>query len=495
MNVCARIIHDESFPRDGVSLNSNTDKVDIEIQYDGPRAIAQWAIQMELMYPQSAVMMKGDVSGAFRNLHIHADSCGMFAGYLPRHNRIVVHLTLPFGWTDSPAFYWIAGGAIHAIHNSRLGFDTLSYCDDHMLMQAAVNARARAEELSLRRSMILVLGTRACNEKKFTTWARQCTALGLTFCFDTQTVSMPPAKITKAVGRLLALLVPAKIRAKQLREALGLLRHVGSCVPAARPFFNRLQARECVLNKVGVPLPLGPGAAEDVHWLVSMLKIGGMNGVPWSRFAGSRAPDCYVNMDASDWGVCGVWHERKQYFAVPWDEHEKALISKFKSRDDMSFSINIRELLGGFYSLVVWIDAWSREFGKDAIVRFVIDNTSAVCWTNSRTTSHPDAQAVLRIMSLMEAAHHLQTSAEHVAGVDNVWADLGSRQWTSNAALSEFELLNVGYEQVAVGAQWRRPSECWDKCYKTMPCPEEAMKFMTAPGGNGASSVEPCNSQ
>ena len=41
-------------------------------------------------------------------------------------------------------------------------------------------------------------------------------------------------------------------------------------------------------------------------------------------------------------------------------------------------------------------------------------------------TDH-DAQSVLRIMSLLEAAYHLQTSAEHVAGVDNVWADLGSR--------------------------------------------------------------------
>ena len=36
---------------------------------------------------------------------------------------------LAFWWTDSPAFYWIAGGAIHTIHNSRLGFDTLNYCD------------------------------------------------------------------------------------------------------------------------------------------------------------------------------------------------------------------------------------------------------------------------------------------------------------------------------------------------------------------------------
>ena len=86
-------------------------------------------------------------------------------------------------------------------------------------------------------------------------------------------------------------------------------------------------------------------------------------------------------------------------------------------------------------------------------MRFVFDNTSAVSWTNSRTTSHPEAHMVLRITSLMRPAYHLQTTSEHVAGVTNVWSDLGSRQWTSDAALAEFELLNMGYEQVGAAAQ------------------------------------------
>jgi hypothetical protein len=59
--------------------------------------------------------------------------------------------------------------------------------------------------------MVTVLGTTACNEKKFTTWQRQCMALRLIFDFDSQTVSMPASKIAKIVGGLLALLDATKV--------------------------------------------------------------------------------------------------------------------------------------------------------------------------------------------------------------------------------------------------------------------------------------------
>lgn len=495
ISVCARITHDTSFPRDGFNVNSNTDKLDVEIHYDGPKEIARWALFMEQRFPGTATMMKGDVAGAFRNLHIHRDHCGRFAAYIAELNVVVVNLTLPFGWTDSPAHYWIAGGAIAAIHNSRHGFYNLVYCDDHMLMQAKVGFRARAEELALRRAMILVLGTRACNEKKFTTWARVCTALGLTFDFDTQTVSMPPAKIAKAIGQLLSLLALAKVHSKVLREVLGLMRHVACCVPAARPFYNRLQARLCVLDRVSLPLALGVGATEDVRWLLLLLRSGGMNGVSWQRFSASKPPNCHINMDASDWGVCGVWQEKKQYFAIPWSEEESELIAKFKSREDMTFSINIRELLGAYFAMSIWIDTWKQLYGQEAHVRFVIDNMSAVAWSNTRSSGHPQAQTVLRVMGLLEATYHLYSTAEHISGADNGWADAGSRKWASVDACKNFELLSTDYVQVEVAPRWRRPSDAWAECCKTEPSHLEAMKFMEDIGVSGVLSAKPWGTQ
>ncbi len=73
-----------------------------------------------------------------------------------------------------------------------------------------------------------VLGTTACNEKKFTIWQRQRKANGLIFDFDYQTVSMPASKIAKIVGHLLALLDAPKVTLTQLGETMGLLRYLGS---------------------------------------------------------------------------------------------------------------------------------------------------------------------------------------------------------------------------------------------------------------------------
>ena len=119
---------------------------------------------------------------------------------------------------------------------------------------------------------------------------------------------MPPAKIAKAVGQLLSILAMVKARSKTLRELLGLMRHVACCVHVARPLYNRVQARLSVLDRVNLPLAIGAGSNEDIRWLLLLLRKGGMNGVSWQRFLGSKPPSCRINMDASDWGVmsCGM---------------------------------------------------------------------------------------------------------------------------------------------------------------------------------------------
>ena len=44
---CARIIYDASYPRKGINLNARSVKVDVPMKYDGPKAIARWAIASE----------------------------------------------------------------------------------------------------------------------------------------------------------------------------------------------------------------------------------------------------------------------------------------------------------------------------------------------------------------------------------------------------------------------------------------------------------------
>jgi hypothetical protein len=138
--------------------------------------------------------------------------------------------------------------------------------------------------------MVTVLGTTACNEKKFTTWQRQCRALGLIFDFDSLTVPMPASKMAKIVGRLLALLDATKVTLRQLRETMGLLRYLGTCIPVAKPFYNRLQAFMCVLEKVSVPLRLQSNQVEDIRWLSALFRSDALQDMSMARLAGAIPP-------------------------------------------------------------------------------------------------------------------------------------------------------------------------------------------------------------
>ena len=53
-------------------------------------------------------------------------------------------------------------------------------------------------------------------------------------------------------------------------------------------------------------------------------------------------------------------------------------------------------------------------------------------------------------MGLMEAVHCVYTTAVHTPGVENDWADAGSRLWTSPEAEAKFADLSRGYVQVVV---------------------------------------------
>ncbi len=278
--------------------------------------------------------------------------------------------------------YSILGQAIKAIHNSRPGFQNLVFCDDHILIGDGRQFETQVSGITLRRAMVTVLGTTACNEKKFTTWQRQCKALGLNFDFDSQTVSIPASKIAKIVGRLLALLDATKVTLRQLRETMGLFCYLGTCIRVAKPFYSRLQVFMCFFEKISAPLQLQSDQVKDIRWLLALFSSDSLQDMSMARLAGAIPPHDCINMDAPGAGVCRVWHSQKKR-----NDHEKECIRKFK-KIDSAFSINYGELMGASFSLVLWCTEWRRVYGKDVHIRMIIDNMSTVAWTDTRNTNH-----------------------------------------------------------------------------------------------------------
>ncbi|ETL88007.1 hypothetical protein L917_12893 [Phytophthora nicotianae] len=124
----ARAIHGLSYP-ELASVNDNTAADDsVIVTFDGPQALARRILEVEVEFPDDAMMMSGDVSGAFKHIPVHADHVGrFFLGAVPELGILVIDLSCLFGWRLSPQHYWTAGAVITHLmrHRHQRGLSSL----------------------------------------------------------------------------------------------------------------------------------------------------------------------------------------------------------------------------------------------------------------------------------------------------------------------------------------------------------------------------------
>ncbi|TMW58593.1 hypothetical protein Poli38472_010152 [Pythium oligandrum] len=360
----ARVIHDLSFPR-GASTNDASVQSDLPpLTYEHVRAIARRILCLKARDPRVEVlMMRGDVKSAFRHLFGHPSVIRRFAGVLQELRVLVLDLALPFGWTGSPAHYGAFGSAISFLVRRESpatlcpgdaddeSFFCYEWVDDHVLVEQAKGDRLALCDIALRLAMVAVLGPRAINEKKFTSWSTQSRALGLDWDTTACTVSMPSDKVEKALGRVRALLAESTATQSSLSQLLGSLRHVSSCFRPAKPFFQRLATLHRQAYRF-VTVEISTAARLDLLWFEHILQFGKLQGVPLRFFADLPDPDVHIFMDASDQGLCALDPARREFLRIEFDEEEQVLI-----RDNL-LSINVREQLSAAFSVLVWGQRW-----------------------------------------------------------------------------------------------------------------------------------------
>ncbi|KAJ8572050.1 hypothetical protein ON010_g4781 [Phytophthora cinnamomi] len=224
-----------------------------ELKYDHVDAIAHRILQVHYQQPHVGIyLMKGDVKSAFRIVPVHHKTSSCFTGRVSDAALVVIDLALPFGWTGSPAYYGLFGGAImflvrcespNSMDPRKPETDTFfchDWVDDYVLVELDTCCRREMREAALRLVMMAVLGLRAESGKKFTTWATKRTALGLEWDTESLTVSMPEGKIEKTLLRIQAPQNATCVSKTELAKLLGYLRHRCTCVRAGKPFLQRL---------------------------------------------------------------------------------------------------------------------------------------------------------------------------------------------------------------------------------------------------------------
>ena len=245
-------------------------------------------------------ILTGDVKGAFRHLMVHHGSVAQMGARLRERLALVIDLSAPFGWTSSPTYYGAFGGAItwllgrespatlasHEVDTDP--FFGYEWVDDHILVEPDKGNRLQLAAGALRLAMMAVLGPRAMNEKKFSQWETRIEVLGLIFDTRAMTVSMPSAKILKALGRIHELTTGHTITKTKLQQLLGSLRHVCICCRSATPFYQRVQALCNSTPRYGSSI-VPEDVAVDLQWCRQLLQDG--------PFARSTARD--VPLDAA----------------------------------------------------------------------------------------------------------------------------------------------------------------------------------------------------
>ncbi|KAJ0393673.1 hypothetical protein ATCC90586_011499 [Pythium insidiosum] len=442
-SVEARLIHDLSFPT-GLSVNARSIPCQFPLLlFDSVRRLASRIEELATRFPGcTAKILKGDIKGAFRHVPVAASLAAHFAGSY-QQGLTVIDLSLPFGWTGSPAHYGAFGGAVSYLvaRESPRSLDPSSsddttffpfvWVDDHVLIEPDIGNRLELAEVALRLGMLAVLGPNAINEKKFSSWETSLQALGLTWDTALRTVSMPPDKIAKATLRIAHAISSREVTKHQLAKLLGSLRHVSICCRATRAFFQRLHGTWQRAPPIGV-VRLSADEIEDLLWIDTLLRRGGTTSVPTSVLADTLNPAVHLFMDASDEGLCVLYPSTREYLRLRFDDEERAAITLDST--DRCFSINVRETLSAVLAVLVWGPRWRHhgQYHRPVHVRCWIDNMSAVSWIRRHHSRNTYGQELTRVLSCAELEFHLLVSTAHLAGARNKLADLGSRGWSGS---------------------------------------------------------------
>jgi hypothetical protein len=345
LSVTARLIYDLSRPA-GASINDYTDKAALPATpwhrvADIARRIT---FLLESRPPGVAIKgLVGDVRAAYRNLRIHADFAHLFGLSLPTVDVTAFDLSAAFGWSGSPALYCLFGNAIaeavasecpHSLDpdqwHDKNRFWRFVWMDDHALIELDSPGRLVAAECALRLAMMATFGAGACAEDKFSGWTSIMRCVGLDFDLDRGLVSMPAPKIAKARSRVDSALLRAALSRHELQKLLGSLRHVCSCIPAGRAFYQHLQSTLRRTYRFGRK-KLSTADLDDLRWFQFILDHGPLHAIPTSLFAHHGEPTVYLYMDASDYGLCVLDLGSRCFIRLAWDAVELEWIRRLNA--------------------------------------------------------------------------------------------------------------------------------------------------------------------
>ena len=315
-----RIILGLSSPR-GDSINSNTENDVPDACFGKMTEIADRILRLrhEMGMGVKIMAMTADIDSAFKHVPKAAHSVEKFGIIVPGTNIVYLSFNLDFGWTGSPGYFALFAKAVRHgqrasgswINHDFKNFHAFVWVDDIVLVEPDLDNRLYWAELNLRTKVEEVFGPTGWKEEKFETWSTSWKALGLLWDTTNCTVEMPIEKLERAANSIQLSLLQGSTTLGELRSLLGRLRHLSTCVPAARAFVQEIQHMVNIANDrpSEAVLNISKEASTDLHFWQENIRSTNFTEWPMELF-GTVCPDTAVwTIGIMNGNPMVYWHE------------------------------------------------------------------------------------------------------------------------------------------------------------------------------------------
>ena len=407
-----RLIFHLSYPKTGVSVNSEIPKEKTSVHYPE----FDIAVRMCLEAGAGCYIGKSDMSAAFRQIGMAKSDWPLLVMKAVNPDDGVTYYfvdkCLPFGSAISCAIFQRFSNAVAHIVRSRVHKKPLNYLDDFFF--AALRKCLCDHQLQVFLNVCEEINFPVALEKTY--WGTtMLTFLGLLLDTEKQLVCIPCEKIVRALELVDSFLSrkTRKVKVLEVQKLCGFLNFLCRCVIPGRVFLRRLYS---LTNKVTLKphhhIKLSVENILDLCMWRNFLMFPQVFYRPFVDFKTVSSEDIDMYSDASGTIGFGAYCGTEWTFGA-WDKSFLA---------EQNPSIEFLEL----FALTVGVLNWIWLF-KNKKVALFCDNEAAVAMVNSSVSKCKRCMVLLRIITLEGLIHNVKISAKYVNTKANGKSDALSR--------------------------------------------------------------------
>jgi hypothetical protein len=247
-----------------------------------------------------------------------------------------------------------------------------------------------------------------------------------------RTIELPHHKCTELLLELKTIRRLPKLEVKRLQKLHGCLQFATIAIPCGKPILGQLNWYMSSASKHPGRKLVVTGALQAIlrDWS-ALIRLVGRRPTHVTELA--EHPPAYQGfVDASKWGVGGVWFGgTKQLIPIVWFyEWSQTIRNQFCSASNKTGSLTISdlELTGILLQWLVLEHVVDMSTLRDASVSIWCNNLPAVAWMYKfRTSTSLVAARILRALAVrLHTNRAALLSVEHISGIYNTMADVAS---------------------------------------------------------------------